>query len=162
LTRHKDAKVKSFGRSVVSGVLCGDSELVCEQRFTEALTSSGRSLPAPDLQRRILDWSDRDALQVRDRMADGFAHPSHLAVASLADRDDERGLLGVTPVRQQSDVGRFSAPASMTSPRESRARSRSSGTPSTRASYPRDTMSRMYQARGQIAIIGESSNPSDS
>ena len=44
-------------------------------------------------------------------MADRFAHPSHLAVAPLADRDDERGVLGVTRVRQQPDVGRSCAPA---------------------------------------------------
>ncbi len=143
----------------------GDSELgVSAAALRRRSTSCGRSSrqrPTFSVESLI------GPIATRLRCVTGWPTASHIfrtwrlrpsrivttSVASLASR----------AVRQQPDVGRSVRRPSMTSPRESRARSRSSGTPSTRASYTRATPWRGCVRRAaRSPSLVRSSNPSDS
>jgi hypothetical protein len=123
----------------------------------QLLDLGGREIPeASGPQAIVADRSDRDPSQPDDRMADGFAHPTHLAIAAFADADQDYRLVVAREGGSRPDVRRRRAPAvehdAVREPVED-ARLRHAAHAGFVEAF--DAMPRVRQARRQLAVVGQ-------
>ena len=118
--------------------------------------------PFTGLEPPIGERPDPRAPQLLHRMADRFAHPAHLAVASFADRERQHAVAIVPAAALQQ---RSTSAGSVRRPSSGMpARSRSSASLVRHAGDARlvgalDAVARMRQPRREVAVVGQQQQP---
>ena len=113
-------------------------------------------------QRLVLDRSDPDATQPHHGVPDRLTHVTHLAFPSLGDDDPHHRPVAVQtpPGPDEADGRRRRAATVEHDPAREPFQGRGIGhSPHPRLVDPLETVTRMGQARGQIAVVGQQQQP---